>query len=43
LLTVPAGLEGFFRELANAIADGKTSDEIRTVLAGRYDSYPMLA
>lgn len=40
LLTVPGGLEGFFRELANGIADGKTSDEIRAALAGRYHSYP---
>lgn len=40
LLTVPAGLEGFFRELASGIAGGKTSEEIRAALAGRYDSYP---
>jgi mannose-6-phosphate isomerase-like protein (cupin superfamily) len=40
LLTVPAGLEGFFRELTDGIATGSTSDEIRARLAGRYDSYP---
>jgi mannose-6-phosphate isomerase-like protein (cupin superfamily) len=40
LLTVPAGLEGFFRELAAGIAEGKTSEEIRAALAGRYDSHP---
>jgi mannose-6-phosphate isomerase-like protein (cupin superfamily) len=40
LLTIPAGLEGFFRELSAGIAVGKTSDEIRAALAGRYDSVP---
>lgn len=40
LLTVPAGLEGFFRELVGAIAAGKNNEEIRAALAGRYDSYP---
>jgi mannose-6-phosphate isomerase-like protein (cupin superfamily) len=40
LLTVPAGLEGFFRELASGIAEGRSSEEIRATLAGRYDSYP---
>jgi quercetin dioxygenase-like cupin family protein len=40
LLTVPAGLEGFFQELASGIAAGKSSEEIRAALAGRYDSYP---
>ena len=40
LLTVPAGLEGFFQELADGIAAGKSSEEVRAILAGRYDSYP---
>jgi len=40
LLTIPAGLEGFFRELTAGIAEGKTSEEIRAALSGRYDSVP---
>jgi quercetin dioxygenase-like cupin family protein len=40
LTTVPAGLEGFFRELADGIAAGKSSAQIRAELAGRYDSFP---
>jgi quercetin dioxygenase-like cupin family protein len=40
LLTIPAGLEGFFRELTAGIAAGRTSEQIRAALAGRYDSVP---
>ena len=40
LLTSPAGLGGFFEELGAGIAAGKTSEEIRAALAGRYDSFP---
>lgn len=40
LVTIPAGLEGFFRELGKGLTEGKTSDEIRTELAGKYDSTP---
>lgn len=40
LLIVPAGLERFFQELGTGLAAGKTSEEMRTALAGRYDSYP---
>jgi mannose-6-phosphate isomerase-like protein (cupin superfamily) len=40
LITVPAGLEGFFDELGAGLIAGKTSQEMRATLAGRYDSYP---
>jgi mannose-6-phosphate isomerase-like protein (cupin superfamily) len=40
LLTVPAGLAGFLEELGTGIATGKTSEETRAALAGRYDSFP---
>ncbi len=41
-LTIPAGLEGFFKELGTGLAEGRSSAEIRTALAGKYDSYPDL-
>lgn len=40
LLTIPAGLQGFFKELGAGLAEGRTSEEIRASLAGKYDSYP---
>jgi len=40
LVTMPAGLEGFFDELGKGLTVGKTSDEIRAALAGKYDSIP---
>lgn len=40
LLTIPAGLEGFFRELGAGLAAGRSSQDIRASLAGKYDSYP---
>lgn len=40
LVTIPAGLEGFFEELGKGLREGKTSDEIRAALAGKYDSIP---
>lgn len=40
LFIIPAGLEGFFEELGKGLNEGKTSDEIRATLAGKYDSIP---
>ena len=40
LLTIPAGLEGFFQELGAGLAEGRPSAAIRASLAGKYDSYP---
>lgn len=40
LVIAPAGLEGFFTELGEGLAAGKSSEEIRAVLAGKYDSTP---
>jgi quercetin dioxygenase-like cupin family protein len=40
LIIIPAGLEGFFEELGKGLTEGKTSDEIRATLAGKYDSIP---
>jgi mannose-6-phosphate isomerase-like protein (cupin superfamily) len=38
LIIAPAGLEGFFAELGDGLAAGKSNEEIRTALAGKYDS-----
>ena len=43
LLTIPAGLEGFFVELGKGLTEGKTSDAIRAALADKYDSIPVPA
>jgi quercetin dioxygenase-like cupin family protein len=40
LITHPSGLEGFFVELGQGLAEARSSDEIRTGLAGKYDSIP---
>jgi mannose-6-phosphate isomerase-like protein (cupin superfamily) len=40
LFTIPAGLEGFFVELGDGLAAGLSSAEIRSALAGKYDSHP---
>ena len=40
LIIVPAGLEGFFRELGDGLASGKSGVEMRAALAGKYDSHP---
>lgn len=40
LLILPAGLEGFFRELGQGLAQGRSSEEIRAAITGRYDSHP---
>lgn len=41
VLVAPAGLQGFFEELGAAQAAGKTQQEIRAALQGRYDSEPV--
>jgi mannose-6-phosphate isomerase-like protein (cupin superfamily) len=40
LFTIPAGLDGFFKELGAGLAEGRSSEEIRASLAGKYDSFP---
>jgi len=40
LIIAPAGLEGFFRELGQGLAAGKSGLELRAALAGKYDSEP---
>ncbi len=40
LLVFPSGLEGFFKELGTGLAEGKSGQEVRAALAGKYDSYP---
>ncbi len=40
LIIVPAGLQGFFEELGAGLQAGRSSDEIRAALAGKYDSTP---
>ena len=40
VFVAPAGLEGFFQDLGRGIAAGKTQDEMRQALEGKYDSFP---
>ena len=40
LITVPAGLQGFLEELGDGLAAGRSSQEIRKTLAGKYESMP---
>jgi hypothetical protein len=41
LIIAPAGLEGFFRELAEGLQAGRSGADLRAELAGRYDSDPV--
>lgn len=41
LFVIPAGLEGFFRELGEGLAAGRSSTDLRAALAGKYDSEPV--
>ncbi len=41
LFVIPAGLEGFFRELGEGLVAGRSSADIRAALAGKYDSEPV--
>jgi len=40
VVTIPAGLEGFFRELGEGLVAGRSDSEIRAALTGRFDSHP---
>jgi quercetin dioxygenase-like cupin family protein len=37
---IPAQLEGFFRELGEGLAAGRSEAELRDALARKYDSWP---
>ncbi len=41
ILIVPAGLEGFFREMGTELAGGKTPLEAMTSLSARHDAHPV--
>jgi quercetin dioxygenase-like cupin family protein len=41
VFVVPAHLEGFFRELGEGLAAGRSEADLRTELAGKYDSWPV--
>jgi quercetin dioxygenase-like cupin family protein len=41
ILIVPAGLEGFFREMGTELAAGRTALEAMTALSARFDSHPV--
>lgn len=41
ILIVPAGLEGFFREMGSRLGGGATALEAMSALAGTYDSHPV--
>ncbi len=41
VFVIPAGLEGFFRELGEGLAAGRSSADLRAALAGKYDSEPV--
>lgn len=40
VFVVPAHLEGFFRELGEGLAAGRSEADLRSALAGKYDSWP---
>ncbi len=41
VFVTPAGLEGFFRELGEGLAAGRPEVDLRSELAGKYDSEPV--
>ena len=41
ILIVPAGLEGFFREMGTELFAGRTPLEAMTALSARFDSHPV--
>jgi mannose-6-phosphate isomerase-like protein (cupin superfamily) len=41
ILIVPAGLEGFFREMGTELAAGRSALEAMTLLSARFDSHPV--
>ncbi len=41
IFVIPANLEGFFRELGEGLAAGRSEADLRTELAGKYDSWPI--
>ena len=41
LIIAPAGLQGFFEELGAGLAAGRSGEDLRRSLAGRYDSEPL--
>jgi mannose-6-phosphate isomerase-like protein (cupin superfamily) len=41
VFVVPAGLEGFFLELGEGLAAGRSEAELRAALVGKYDSEPV--
>ncbi len=41
VFVIPANLEGFFREIGEGIAAGRSEAEVRGELAGKYDSWPV--
>jgi uncharacterized RmlC-like cupin family protein len=41
ILIVPAGLEGFFREMGTELAAGRTPLEAMTTLSARFDAHPV--
>ncbi len=40
VFVIPFGLEGFFRELGEGLAAGRSEADVRAALAGKYDSWP---
>ncbi len=40
VIAIPGGLAGFFQELGTGHEAGRADAEIRSALAGKYDSYP---
>ncbi len=41
VFVLPANLEGFFREMGEGLAAGRSEVEVRAALAGKYDSWPV--
>ena len=41
VFAIPGGLAGFFEELGAGLAAGRADAEVRSALAGKYDTYPV--
>ena len=41
VFVLPANLEGFFREMGEGFAAGRSEVDVRAELAGKYDSWPV--
>ena len=41
IVVTPAGLDGYFREMAEGLAAGRAAPDVMLELSGRYDTHPV--